>query len=154
MTQKSSTRTTRIKGELDKKYEEYRDENDMTDSEALRSLVRAGLDAETGADGGDQGPTQSRSTSSRIVRGIKHVAGAFFDSMVVLITGVFAYSVYLDDGPVPTVLLLLAIGAVIWVVSTVVNRIDTRADKIDGSFGDAVRSIIRRESPNSNGDTA
>lgn len=39
----SSTRTTRLSGELDSQYTTYRDENDMTDAEAMRSLVRSGL---------------------------------------------------------------------------------------------------------------
>lgn len=154
MPEQSSTRGTRLKGELDERYEEYRDDNDMTDSEALRSLVRAGLDAENGSDSDDQESSSIRSTSSSIVSGMKLVAGAVLDSLAVLITGVFAYSVYLDDGPIPTVLLLLGIGAVVWIINTLVERIDARADKIDGSFGDGAKSIILRENPNSNGDTA
>jgi len=31
---------------MDRRYEEYRDSNDMTDAEALRNLIRKGLDDE------------------------------------------------------------------------------------------------------------
>jgi hypothetical protein len=44
MAEESTTRTTRLSGELDRRYEEYRDKYDMTDAEALRSLLRGGLD--------------------------------------------------------------------------------------------------------------
>ena len=44
MAEDSSTRTTRLTGELDDRYEEYRDERDMTDAEAIRALLRSGLD--------------------------------------------------------------------------------------------------------------
>jgi hypothetical protein len=52
MASESSTRTTRLSGELDERYEEYRDSRDMTDAEALRVLIRTGLEAEE-----DDGPT-------------------------------------------------------------------------------------------------
>ena len=44
MAEDSSTRTTRLSGELDERYEQYRDERDMTDAEAIRALLRSGLD--------------------------------------------------------------------------------------------------------------
>ena len=44
MAEDSSTRTTRLTGELDERYEQYRDERDMTDAEAIRALLRSGLD--------------------------------------------------------------------------------------------------------------
>lgn len=50
MTEESSTRTTRLSGELDERYENYRDELDMTDAEALRSLIRDGLAVNDAAD--------------------------------------------------------------------------------------------------------
>lgn len=154
MPEQSSTRGTRLKGELDEKYQDYRDGNDMTDSEALRRLVRVGLDAEAESNGGGQESTSARSASNRIIGGVKIVADEVLNWAAISIAFIFVYSVYIDDGPIATVLLLLTIGAVVWVISTVVDRIDARADKIDGSYGDAVRSIIRREKPNSNGDAA
>ena len=45
MAKESSTRTTRLSGDLSKRYENYRDENDMTDAEAMRSLIRSSLDS-------------------------------------------------------------------------------------------------------------
>lgn len=44
MAAESSTRTTRLSGDLDDRYIEYRDGNDMTDAEALRHLIRTGLE--------------------------------------------------------------------------------------------------------------
>jgi hypothetical protein len=48
MAQDTPTRSTRFPGDLDDRFEDYRDERDMTNSEALRSLVRTGLDYENG----------------------------------------------------------------------------------------------------------
>lgn len=42
----NSTRTTRLSGDLDDEFVEYREDNDMTNSEALRVLVRSGLSQE------------------------------------------------------------------------------------------------------------
>lgn len=47
----SKTRTTRLKGDLDERYQSFRDRNDMTDSEAMRSLVRKGLNADSTNEG-------------------------------------------------------------------------------------------------------
>ena len=51
MAEDSSTRTTRLSGEMDRQYEEFRDGHDMTDAEALRTLIREGLN--------DDEPTRS-----------------------------------------------------------------------------------------------
>ena len=44
MADSNKTRATRLPDETDENFQEYRDENDMTNSEALRSLIRAGLE--------------------------------------------------------------------------------------------------------------
>lgn len=44
MADSNKTRATRLPDETDEDFQEYRDKNDMTNSEALRSLIRAGLD--------------------------------------------------------------------------------------------------------------
>jgi hypothetical protein len=46
MADRSNTRAARLPGELDSKVEQYIEEEGMTNSEALRHLIRAGLDAE------------------------------------------------------------------------------------------------------------
>ena len=46
MPDRSNTRAARLPGELDSKVEQYIEEEGMTNSEALRHLIRAGLDAE------------------------------------------------------------------------------------------------------------
>lgn len=130
MSQESSTRTTRLKGELDERYEEYRDQNDMTDSEAMRSLVRKGLD--------DSG----REISNRFVKLTKSAIGAIVDAIAVLFVGVFVYSVYVSDGLIPTVILLTAIVSVTLFVDSAVDRIDARADEIDGSFSEGAKSYL------------
>ena len=50
MAESTPTRSTRFPEGLDERFTEYRDERDMTNSEALRSLVRAGLQEETEPD--------------------------------------------------------------------------------------------------------
>jgi len=55
MADNTSTRTTRLSGDLDGRFVEYRDDNDMTNSEALRVLVRSGL-AEANTDPLDDRP--------------------------------------------------------------------------------------------------
>lgn len=47
MAESTPTRSTRFPEGLDERFTEYRDERDMTNSEALRSLVRAGLEERT-----------------------------------------------------------------------------------------------------------
>ena len=42
----SKTRGTRLPEELDRQFEQYTEEQGMTQSESLRHLIRAGLDAE------------------------------------------------------------------------------------------------------------
>jgi hypothetical protein len=46
MPDRSNTRAARLPGELDSKVEQYIEQEGMTNSEALRHLIRAGLDAE------------------------------------------------------------------------------------------------------------
>lgn len=46
MGEDNPTRATRFPNDMDEKFVEYRDERDMTSSEALRTLVRQGLEAE------------------------------------------------------------------------------------------------------------
>ena len=55
MADDTPTRSTRFPSGLDDRFVEYRDGRDMTNSEALRSLVRTGLEHEQGvaADGGE-----------------------------------------------------------------------------------------------------
>lgn len=44
MADSNKTRATRLPDATDEDFQEYRDRNDMTNSEALRSLIRAGLE--------------------------------------------------------------------------------------------------------------
>lgn len=44
MASENPTRGTRLPENLDEEFEEFRDTNDMTNSEALRTLVREGLE--------------------------------------------------------------------------------------------------------------
>ena len=46
MADRSNTRAARLPGELDSKVEQYIEQEGMTNSEALRHLIRAGLEAE------------------------------------------------------------------------------------------------------------
>jgi len=46
MPDRSNTRAARLPGELDRKVEQYVEQQGMTNSEALRHLIRAGLEAE------------------------------------------------------------------------------------------------------------
>jgi len=46
MPDRSNTRAARLPGELDSKVEQYVEQQGMTNSEALRHLIRAGLEAE------------------------------------------------------------------------------------------------------------
>lgn len=55
MADNTSTRTTRLSGDLDDRFTKYRGDNDMTNSEALRVLVRSGL-AEANTDPLDDRP--------------------------------------------------------------------------------------------------
>jgi hypothetical protein len=47
MADSQPTRATRLPETLDERYTEFRDEQGMTNSEALRTLVRSGLEVET-----------------------------------------------------------------------------------------------------------
>jgi len=49
MGEDNPTRATRFPNDMDEKFVEYRDDRDMTSSEALRTLVRRGLEAEQAA---------------------------------------------------------------------------------------------------------
>jgi hypothetical protein len=45
MSETNPTRSTRLSDDLDDEFESFRDQNDMTTSEALRSLVKEGFEA-------------------------------------------------------------------------------------------------------------
>ena len=47
MADSQPTRATRLPETLDERYTEFRDERGMTNSEALRALIRSGLEVET-----------------------------------------------------------------------------------------------------------
>jgi hypothetical protein len=50
MADKQPTRATRLPESLDERYTDFRDGQGMTNSEALRALIRAGLEVETADD--------------------------------------------------------------------------------------------------------
>lgn len=81
----SSTRTTRLSGDLDDRYETFRDSNDMTDAEALRTLIREGLD------GGEQNPIRLRHIAQVAV-----YAGVLGALTLFVATGVLAGLVAID----------------------------------------------------------
>jgi len=44
MAESKNTRATQLRGEMDEEFRQFRDEHDMSTSEALRTLVRNGLE--------------------------------------------------------------------------------------------------------------
>ena len=98
MAEESSTRTTRLSGELSKRYENYRDENDMTDAEAMRSLIRSSLDSRD-----SPGPADGWTVLERVLLTASSVLAAivallpllYFGGILTLTTTIAAGVVYL-----------------------------------------------------------
>jgi hypothetical protein len=102
MADKQPTRSTRLPETLDERYTEYRDDKGMTNSEALRSLVRAGLEAKA------EEEESSGSLLSFRQRGgvVERVAGGV---MAVALTAILANSLL---GPTAALtVLVVALGA-------------------------------------------
>lgn len=51
MSSESKVRSTRLPNTIDTRFESYRDEHDLSNSDALRELVRTGLDENEEGDG-------------------------------------------------------------------------------------------------------
>jgi hypothetical protein len=112
MAAESSTRTTRLSGDLDDRYIEYRDGNDMTDAEALRHLIRTGLEEEE-KDAVDK--FEERHDRQYPGRPDTLLAGLLYDAKemrntALLIAGVFLVGYTLLAGPLSYLFLAVAGG--------------------------------------------
>jgi hypothetical protein len=74
MGSQSQTRATRLPPHVDERFLEYRDKHDMSNSEALRELVRAGLEVEEGDDTAAAGGGGSGGVFGRIFPSLAGVA--------------------------------------------------------------------------------
>jgi Flp pilus assembly protein TadB len=112
MAKDSPTRSTRFKEDLDDEFEKYRDTNDMSNSEALRSLVRSGMERER------QDPLDDRPDT--------RLAGLLWDArrdihLFVLIALVATTASLLTTGVVSSGFLIVAAG---YALTVVVGAID------------------------------
>ena len=87
MAEERSTRGVSLSGELDDKLVAYRDRNDMTTSEALRALIRDGLEEKR---------EQHQSRGELIRDGLP--AGIVLSFVFALLTGVWAVTIAVTVG--------------------------------------------------------
>ena len=114
MAKENSTRTTRLSGELDERYEDYRDELDMTDAEALRSLIRDGLSVNEGE---REGAEKRHTAIEERALSVASTIAAFVICLSVL-------PILQIAGPSRTA---TAMGALLVVVVVVVGIVEVRA---------------------------
>jgi predicted DNA-binding protein len=105
MADRSNTRAARLPGELDSKVEQYTEQQGMTNSEALRHLIRAGLEAET-EDG--RRLTKLEDSLARIAEGM---AVAVFAIVAVYVAGVLPLGATLKAAAVMAIPAALLAGA-------------------------------------------
>lgn len=101
MADSNPTRATRLPGDMDEEFEKFRDVNDMTSSEALRSLIRLGLEEAR------KGPLDDRPDGA--------LSGLLWDARrdvhKFLMAGVLAFlAAQLATGALATVFFLIAGG--------------------------------------------
>jgi hypothetical protein len=110
MAENQPTRSTRLRGDLDGRFTEYRDNNGMSSSEALRSLVRTGLDYE---DGDLVDPAENQYRQLRML-----IAGGMFVTMlqalVMALLGIVLW--FLGPAPLGGALMVAAAVAAVFVV--------------------------------------
>lgn len=110
MADSNRTHATRLPDGLEERYSSYRDERDMTDSEALRSLIRSGLDDLEAADE----PSWPERYAHRARQAMYITAGA----VVALLLG--GVGVAALGGGVELALLYLTTGALLVTLANVV----------------------------------
>ena len=101
----SKTRSARLPGELNSQVEQYTEQQGMTNSEALRHLIRAGLEAET-EDG--RRLTKLEDSLARIAEGM---AVAVFAIVAVYVAGVLPLGATLKAAAVMAIPAALLAGA-------------------------------------------
>jgi len=92
MPDRSNTRAARLPGELDRKVEQYVEQQGMTNSEALRHLIRAGLEAEV-----------SDELRTRVDERFLRMAERFAWAAIVLLAAVLVGAVPMFDPLLPPV---------------------------------------------------
>jgi len=92
MPDRSNTRAARLPGELDSKVEQYVEQQGMTNSEALRHLIRAGLEAEV-----------SDELRTRVDERFLRMAERFAWAAIVLLAAVLVGAVPMFDPLLPPV---------------------------------------------------
>ena len=123
MAERNPTRATRLPDGLDEEFLEFKDENDMTSSEALRNLIREGLTEKR----------ERRQSRIELIRdGLP--AGIVLSFVIAVLTGAFAISVAITTGAgaalSPT--LLSAAAAVLSIALVeLAKRLDSRAAAAD-----------------------
>ena len=76
MADSQPTRATRLPETLDERYTEFRDERGMTNSEALRALIRSGLEVETADE--EEEESEAPKTPGTASEWLLFVAGALW----------------------------------------------------------------------------
>jgi len=109
MADETPTRSTRFPRGLDDRFTNYRDERDMTNSEALRSLVRTGLEEETAdeSDAGGAGGGGARGLLGSLLTGARQSRGTHLGIGMILLFLHFGLSL----SPTVDYLLLAVTGA-------------------------------------------
>jgi len=112
MSERATTRAARLPGDLDEDFEAYRDAKEMSNSEALRELVRTGIDQKK------QHPLDDRPDGT--------LAGLLWDArrdihLFVLIALVATTASLLTTGVVSSGFLIVAAG---YALTVVVGAID------------------------------
>lgn len=139
---------------MDKKFEEYRDERDMSTSEALRTLIREGIEDDTEDDTESEDTPAQTGTADRLWKG----AGLIGDlGMLALILAGLLWAV-VEFGPVQLTLstflatagvLLLSIFLItlsfgLTVVALALQRSDTSgSDRLLPDLRNAIASAIK-----------
>ena len=127
MAERNPTRATRLPDGLDEDFLEFKRENDMTSSEALRNLIRDGLIEKR----------ERRQSRLELIReGLP--AGIVLSFVVAVLTGVFAIVTAFTGGTAAAILpaVISASGAVLSIALVeLAKRLDTRAvetDEVEG----------------------
>lgn len=122
----SKVRGTRLPNDLDSEFVEYRDEREINDSEAVRNLVRAGLEAERADDEIDE---ETKRDEARAGSGAatQVTSGILALSVPMSTAGVLA--LFLDVGANVT---LPVLGAgVFWMVASALALVAGTTRKLD-----------------------
>jgi hypothetical protein len=141
----SKVRGTRLPNDLDSEFVEYRDEREINDSEAVRNLVRAGLEAER-AEGEEDEIDEARAGTGAATQ---VTAGILALSVPMSTAGILA--LFLDVGANVT---LPVLGAgVFWMAASAVALVAGTTKKLDQLLAErAAGDIDDDQEENGNGD--